>query len=327
MTNPTARVHGGPDALGAPAHDFSTNANACGPCPAALDAVRRADPTRYPDPAYTALRERLAAFHGVALWRVVPAGSASEFIFRITGWAARRGVVSVAVPLQAYGDYAAAARAQGLAVRIGAQAALVWACDPASPTGAAVPVVTPAAGATLVLDRAYDPLRLQGACGWGAAALDAAWQLWSPNKALGLTGVRGGYAIAPAHAQGDAHELQALAPSWPLGAQAVALLDAWCAPAMQHWLAGSRDTLRVWKARQLGLCRSLGWECMDSVANFYCARPAAPLPLQALRARGVKLRDATSFGLPGWVRLGVLPPASQDMLASACHELSQGATA
>ena len=24
--------HGGPDALGAPVHDFSTNSNACGPC-------------------------------------------------------------------------------------------------------------------------------------------------------------------------------------------------------------------------------------------------------------------------------------------------------
>lgn len=36
-------IHGGPDALGVPAHDFSTNANACGPCPDALDALRRAD--------------------------------------------------------------------------------------------------------------------------------------------------------------------------------------------------------------------------------------------------------------------------------------------
>lgn len=39
-------THGGPDALGAPAHDFSTNANACGPCPEALAQVRAADATR-----------------------------------------------------------------------------------------------------------------------------------------------------------------------------------------------------------------------------------------------------------------------------------------
>jgi histidinol-phosphate aminotransferase len=33
-----------------------------------------------------------------------------------------------------------------------------------------------------------------------------------------------------------------------------------------------------------------------------------------LRTQGIKLRDATSFGLPGWVRLGVLPPQAQDAL-------------
>jgi len=34
-----------------------------------------------------------------------------------------------------------------------------------------------------------------------------------------------------------------------------------------------------------------------------------------LRVHGIKLRDATSFGLPGWVRLGVLSaPAVTDLL-------------
>ena len=32
--------HGGPDALGAPRWDFSTNANACGPAPHVLAALR-----------------------------------------------------------------------------------------------------------------------------------------------------------------------------------------------------------------------------------------------------------------------------------------------
>ena len=64
MSDP-ASLHGGPDALGAAPYDFSPNANACGPCPAALDALRQADRSRYPDPAYTALHARLAAFHGV----------------------------------------------------------------------------------------------------------------------------------------------------------------------------------------------------------------------------------------------------------------------
>ncbi|MGH8848748.1 MAG: aminotransferase class I/II-fold pyridoxal phosphate-dependent enzyme, partial [Polaromonas sp.] len=78
------RVHGGPDHQGVPLHDFSTNSNACGPCPAALAAVSQADASHYPDASYTALRRQLAAFHGVDLQRVLLAASASEFIFRIT---------------------------------------------------------------------------------------------------------------------------------------------------------------------------------------------------------------------------------------------------
>ena len=84
------RIHGGPDRHGVPLHDFSTNSNACGPCPDAAAAVRQADATQYPDASYSALREQLAAFHGVAVQRVVLAASASEFIFRITALVAQQ---------------------------------------------------------------------------------------------------------------------------------------------------------------------------------------------------------------------------------------------
>ena len=126
---PTLLCHGGPDAQGAAPHDFSTNSNACGPCPLALTAVQQADATRYPDPAYTALRAQLAAFHGVAPARIVLAGSASEFIHRITALAAQRGARAVAVPAHGYGDYAQAARARSLAVHTEphATAGLHWA--------------------------------------------------------------------------------------------------------------------------------------------------------------------------------------------------------
>ena len=42
LNTPVAPLeHGGPDALGVPRWDFSTNANACGPCPPALQAVQQ----------------------------------------------------------------------------------------------------------------------------------------------------------------------------------------------------------------------------------------------------------------------------------------------
>lgn len=326
-TEQLSRIHGGPDALGAPQWDFSTNSNACGPCPQALAAVQAAHATRYPDASYSALRAALAAFHGVEGWRIFLAGSASEFIFRITAWARQQGARSVGLPTHAYGDYAHAAQAWGLAVaEEGAQADLLWACEPSSPLGQAH---RPALGdalnrvdGTVVLDRAYAPLRLSGQPTVDEAQRQHIWQLYSPNKAMGLTGVRAAYAIAPPGAQAAVQQLDALAPSWVLGAHGVALLMAWTQADTQGWLQASLQTLAGWKQRQMDLLQAAGWTVQPSDTPFFCTRPPvdAVALCATLRAQGIKLRDATSFGLPGWVRLGVLPPVAQDALAIALNQ-------
>ncbi|MGS5086726.1 aminotransferase class I/II-fold pyridoxal phosphate-dependent enzyme [Hydrogenophaga sp. A37] len=312
--------HGGPDALGVPRWDFSTNANAVGPCPTALAAVQRADPQRYPDPAYTGLRGALAAFHGVAAERIVVAGSASEFIARTTAAVVRVGGQSVWWPALAYGDYAHAAKAWGLQrVDDPAKADLLWLCEPSSPLGTAEPLAQAVAGqgGVVVLDRAYEPLRLSGDCSLGADALDSVWQLWSPNKALGLTGVRGAYAIAPLQGLALARSLEQMAPSWPLGAHAVAMLTAWVQADTQRWLVQSRLQLAEWKTAQRAMLQDAGWQCLPSEANYLCARAPHALDVEALRAQGIKLRDTTSLGLPGHWRLGVLSPQAQAALAEA----------
>lgn len=329
------RSHGGPDSEGVPLHDFSTNSNACGPCPAALAVVQLADAGRYPDAGYETLRRQLAAFHGVDVQRVLLAGSASEFIFRITALAVQRGATAVWLPPHSYGDYAQAAQAWKLpVVAQPALAQLRWACDPSSPLGVAQPRLAELAeGAALcVLDRAYEPLRLEGALALPEETLQNFWQLWTPNKALGLTGVRAAYVIAPLHAGDAVQQLDKLAPSWPVGAHGVAMLQAWTTPAVQDWLATSLGPLREWKARQIALCEAMGWTCLPSAANFFCARPLLPQGLSLaqllaeLRGQGIKLRDTTSFGLPGQVRLGVLAPAAQDALHNAWQHIIRKAT-
>ena len=325
-----APVHGGPDALGVPLYDFSTNANACGPSPGGVHALRQAEHHHYPDPAYTALCASLAQLHGVAPARVVMAASASEFIHRITSYAARSGLRFARLPTHGYGDYARAAHNWG--INCGAAQAVVpalhWACEPASPLGTADASLAAwtqglHADALRVLDCAYVPLRLDGLT---TALPEGVWQLWSPNKALGLTGVRAAYAIAPATAvaNGSAAALRALSPSWPLGADGVALLQAWAQADAQDWLAQSLVTLRHWKAAQLQLCADLGWAVLPgSLANFFTARPPVrdlPALLLALRTRGIKLRDCASFGLTGHVRLGVLGPTAQRALAAAWRQ-------
>ena len=317
--NATASVeHGGPDALGVAAHDFSTNANACGPCPQAQAAVLRADASRYPDPGYGALRERLAQLHGVQPSRIHLAASGSEFIMRMTAAVQRQGGRCVHAPRPGYGDYARAAAAYGMSLVPAGQAQLAWHGDPASPTGQTFAAPELAPGAVGVVDMAYAPLRLEGT----ASSAPGHWQLWTPNKALGLTGVRAAYAVAPAEADESLVQiLGALAASWPIGAHGVAMLESWAEHPVRQWVQGCLPVLREWKRRQRLLCESLGWRCVQGDASFFCAEPRTgdlPELLRQLRAaHGIKLRDAASLGLPGHVRINVLPPASQDALHAA----------
>ena len=167
----------------------------------------------------------------------------------------------------------------------------------------------------LVLDCAYEPLRLERRAGADCRRnCKRVWQLWTPNKALGLTGVRAAYAIAPRGRRRGRRPARPASPSWPVGAHGVACCKPGPSPACRPGWPHSLDTLRDWKARQITLCESLGWTCLPSDANFFCARPACPkaeLPqaLDRLRGHGIKLRDTASFGLPGHVRLSVLAAA------------------
>lgn len=324
----TPRVHGGPDAQGVAPWDFSSNANACGPCPAALRAVQHSDPTHYPDGSYTRLRAALARFHGVDPGRVLLAASMSEGIQRLTAWRWRAGDRRVWMPRHAYGDYAHAAAAWGLRpVASARQCELAWLCDPGSPLGqgeslAQVHELLDGAPRTVALDRAYAPLRLQGRSALDAAQLERVWQLWSPNKALGMTGVRAAYAIAPLACAGEVAELEALSPSWPVGTHGEAMLLAWTQGQTQDWLAASLPVLAAWTQALRELLARHGWTCAPSDTAYLCARPPYPLDAQALRARGIQLRDATSFGLPGWWRLSAQRPEALAALDAALQAQS-----
>ena len=277
------------------------------------------------------------------------AASASEFIFRITAMVAGRAGRSVSLPRHSYGDYAHSAAAHGLTAAIDPlDADLWWACEPSSPLGAVHEDWRSADAAVRVIDRAYEPLRLSGKATLSEPQLQSFWQLYSPNKALGLTGVRAAYAIAPLDCDADVMAMEQLCPSWPVGAHGVAMLQAWTQADTQAWLAASLDTLRDWKARQLALCESLGWTPLASHANFFVCQtglahtsPDGDLAASVLsigdglrigsamtdlRQAGIKLRDCASFGLPGHVRLSVQPPAAQDAMETAWKALTQKIT-
>ncbi len=355
--------HGGPDGGPPILWDFSSNANAVPTAPHVLAALVQADRQRYPDPHYTALREHLAQHAKVLPEHIVPTAGSSEGIRRLTLAAHLGGVQHVGVPQPGYGDYAAAAQAIGMSVSplsdphahldwieslSPGTPALLWLCEPCNPTGRSAPesfwrdlhaLMAQRPRLTVALDRAYEPLRLRGHDPVPPAVAAACWQLWSPNKALGLTGVRAGWMQAPAESLAtetqaaiSAEQLLKLAPSWVLSAEGLALLMTWHEPATQAWLLDARQTLSAWMTQQQAALQDLGWQHEPSDTPFFVSRPprlsgpsevqdttALLQHLQHLRDHGIKLRDATSFALPGLLRLRTHCPQAQAALLHCLH--------
>jgi len=331
-------VHGGPDDGPPIDWDFSSNANAV-PLPADLLArLLTADRRLYPEPTYARVRQALAQWHGVDAARIVPTAGSSEGIRRLTLAAFLAGYRQVCVPEPAYGDYRTAALALGMKVQPMAHypdlilqgPVLLWLCEPCNPTGSSLPADFWSAlahaqrtqpGLIVALDRAYEPLRLQGHDPVPAACAERCWQLYSPNKALGLTGVRAGWMLAPVVDQaGLLPSLQHLAPSWVLSAEGVSLLTQWPSAAVQDWLARAHDTLREGLRRQQAALAERAWVHQATCTNFVVSRhpwlgEADLHDLNTfLRAQGLKWRDAANLGLPGWVRWRVHQPQAQAAL-------------
>lgn len=330
---PSKRIHGGPDRAGVPAHDFSSNANSVGAPHFVLSAIQQTSFRYYPDPEYVKLRQCLATKHQVDPERILIAGSASEFIYRVTAYVARKSLQDesnlppiVWFPEYSYGDYQdAAATWQFISTKNIMEADLVWLCDPSSPLGRSIEginnlVASLRSEQIAVLDLAYEPLRLEGHLALNQSELDLVWQMWSPNKALGITGIRGAYIIGPTNSQKLIQELNSMASSWVLGAHGVGMLSIWADSRSQDWLNQSLDILRDWKVRQIEACKQIGWLPLHSVSNFFCVNPQRNnlFEFQShLRRHAIKLRDTSSFGLADHFRMAVMSPATQSKFLDA----------
>lgn len=354
MVTGPSYVHGGTDS-GPPIHvDFSTNAHPLGPNPFVREAVFRADRTRYPDPRYTNLRCALAAFHGVHADRIVVGASASELIWRLTRCWNAAGEAAVLADNRTFGEYLRAARALG--VQVAAErstlpprtAVLHWCCNPDNPTGAyqdracetafAGMSAAPVRPDLVVADLAYWPFRVILSSYDGCPAiLRTAWaddviQLWSPNKLHGLTGVRGAYLVLPANPNPriNAKSLTSLAASWVLGADGVALLQAHLCPHAFEFLRDTAPALRAWKMDQDRRLTEAGWHPESSPLHYGLWRPPVEPCLQSrwhahLREAGFRLRDATSFERPGWVRLVTRAPRDVEKLLALTERFRDSA--
>jgi histidinol-phosphate aminotransferase len=319
-----APIHGGTDSLPDPAYDFSSNANALGPCPWVLAAVRRADVSRYPDPSYTRIRDTIAQFHGTTPDRIVVGAGASELVLRLIR--RLKGAVHQLAPT--FSEYSRGAHVAGRRLissrspgaflrRHSKNVGVGFICWPNNPTGDLWPlefVSEAAERAPLVVDMAYASLcgiKINQAIESAAAG---AYRLYSPNKAFGLTGVRAAYVIAPRPDQG----LASLAPSWVIGQDAVNFLEAVCESPAREWLTQGIPQLRRWRAQLARSLTQLGLEVREGPATFLIARVIDATRIAAdLRRLDVRVRDCSSFGLSEWIRASAQSTAAQKVLVTA----------
>jgi threonine-phosphate decarboxylase len=331
--------------------DFSSNVNCFGPPACALEAVRCCPEdciASYPDPSYPELKDALARYTGRRPEELFPANGSVEIFYWLCYSMRPRQVLTIA---PCFCEYPLAALAAGASVqehlltpadgfemdlrRVCEQAAgadLVFACNPASPTGRLYPrdaILSIAeamrAGSVLLLDEAFMDFCEQAN---SATVLDdisdGVWVSRSLTKFFSLAGLRAGYLVAPPDV---IKRLELTAPPWRVNSVAAraataALSDSAFIESVPGRMATERDNLSAMLAR-------VGLKPFPSAANFLLVELPQRFPdsrtlAGMLLARGFLVRDASTFqGLSDrFVRIAVRTGPENEALASALDEIA-----
>lgn len=319
--------------------DFSASVNPLGPSPRVREALERLDLSRYPDPESLALKEALAELHGVGPERVLIGNGASELIHLAVRVFVRGGQRAIAFT-PTFSTFEHACEVQGASIfpwRANPERGfrwtlrnkadvlrrvtppLVYLCNPNNPTGVYLDeaevrsVFEGLTGGPMLLDEAYVNFVESP---WDATRLTRRGRVIlvrSMTKDYGLAGLRLGYVVAHADAIGALKRLQ---PEWSVSA--AAQVAGLAALADDEHLQRSLALVRESKAELVeGLGRQ-GFDLQVGSANFLMIRVGdAHATRMALLARGIAVRDCTSFGLPEYIRIGVRTPAENARLLEA----------
>lgn len=325
---------------------LNTNESPFGPSPAVLAAIEgeAGDALRlYPDPQATALREALAAYHGVEPAQVFVGNGSDEVLGH-----AFAGLLKHDAPLLApdvtYSFYPVWAKLFGvdlqtvpldaaMGVRITdyrRPAGAIILANPNAPTGIALArgeiaaLLAEHADIPVLIDEAYVDFGAETAIPLIAGHPNLL-VVQTMSKSRALAGLRVGYAL------GHPDLIQALTRvkdsfnSYPLGrpAQAGAIASIGDEAHFQ-W---ARGAVIAERQRMTEGLVALGFDILPSAANFVFARHpgrAGADLAAALRERAVLVRHFNAPRVADHVRISVGTPAQVDRLLSALGEIVAG---
>jgi histidinol-phosphate aminotransferase len=350
MQNITPSEHGGIDygeleALGiAPGEvvDFSANLNPFGPPPGIKKAMGKADIAAYPDSRASKLRRLLADRLKVSEDNIL-VGSGSVELIRLAALAyfGRGEVVLIIEPT--FGEYQIACQISGASIikqrrapksfRLNIEETTelihrhhpkgIFIDNPNNPTGQYLSqeefekLLHAGRNSLVVLDEAY------------ITFVDDVWSsldmtrgnnllvLRSMTKDYALAGLRLGYGVAEKEIIST---MRRICPPWNVNA--VAQQAGIMAVAAEGYLQECQIKLKRAKSYLVAELSRLGLPLVPSAANFLLVEVGnAPKFRRELLQRRVLVRDCTSFGLPGYVRISprILPQCRR--LVTAIEEM------
>jgi len=321
---------------------LNTNENPFGPSPRAIDAMRAeaADTLRlYPDPQASALRETLAAYHGVSIDQVFVGNGSDEVLAHVFA-ALLKHERPLRFPDITYSFYPTYCRLfdieqqlvpldDQMRVRLAdypASGPIILA-NPNAPTGVALTrreiesLLEANPDMPVVIDEAYVDFGAETAIPLVGRHPNLL-VVHTMSKSRALAGLRVGYAI------GDAALIEGLTRvkdsfnSYPLSR--IALAGAAASVKDEAYFQQSRAAVIEGRTRMVGGLQQLGFEVLPSSANFVFARlpgRGGAALAQALRDRAVLVRHLGAPRIADYLRITVGAPGEIDRLLAALTEI------
>lgn len=324
---------------------LASNENPLGPSPAARAAAAAAlaDIGRYPDGGGFELKRSLAERLGVSADQIT-LGNGSNDVLELAARAFVGTNNEIVYAAHAFAVYALVTRAVGahavvvpardwghdlpaMRAAITPRTRLVYLANPNNPTGtwftrraleAFLHDLPP--HVLVVLDEAYFEYVEAPEYPNGVEMVARYPQLIVTrtfSKALGLAGLRIGYAVSSVKIAGYLNRVRQ-----PFNINSAALAGAQAAVADAEHVAKSVALNRAGLNQLRTGLNAMGLSCLPSVGNFMCVdvgRTAAPT-YEALLRRGVIVRPVANYGMPNHLRVTVGLPAENDRFLRALSQ-------